>query len=157
MLAVRALPTSLPIPALTNLSGKLPIFTILLPLAASNPDILSSGRLASELGKTYFLANLATFGITGGLLARHGAEGIADWIKVIGGTISGIQEGWARWVDGEPDEDDDDEMVGVEDSDDEDDEDEDVARAGPGPRDPSDFSSPSSSWPSLEPRRAAAA
>jgi ubiquitin-protein ligase E3 C len=75
------------------------------------------------MGKTYFLANLATFGITGGLLARHGAEGIANWIKVIGGTISGIQEGWARWVDGEPDEDDDDEMVGVEDSDAEDDED----------------------------------
>ena len=101
LLAVPALPSVLPIPALTQLSSALPIFTLLLPLASGSPDILNSGQLVTEQGKTYFLANLATFGITGGMLSRYGTNGGMAWIKVLCTVTSGLGEGWGKWVEGE--------------------------------------------------------
>lgn len=52
------------------------------------------------MGKTYFLANLATFGITGGKLSRYGANGAVLWMKVVGTVLKGVGEGWGRWVEG---------------------------------------------------------
>ena len=68
------------------------------------PTILASGRLRSEEGKTYFLANLITFGITGGMLGRYGHKGAANWVKVLGEVLSGVSEGWGKWVDGQVEE-----------------------------------------------------
>jgi len=62
------------------------------------------GGLGCEEGKTYFLANLITFGITGGMLARYGYKGAADWVKVIGEVLNGVPEGWGKWADGQVDE-----------------------------------------------------
>lgn len=104
LLAVPSLPTSIPIPSLTYLSNHLPIFASLLPLGASNRPLLSTGRLSTELGKTHFLANLITFGITGGLLARHGLHGATSWIRVVGCVLGGVGEGWGKWVDGHMEE-----------------------------------------------------
>ncbi|KAK8847462.1 hypothetical protein IAR55_005320 [Kwoniella newhampshirensis] len=110
LLAIPSLPSSLPLPALTHLSSHLNLFTLLLPFAVADPNVLSQGRMSTELGKTYFLANLATFGITGQMLARHGINGAAVWMGVVGTVLSGVNEGWGRWVDGLKGEDDDDEM-----------------------------------------------
>jgi ubiquitin-protein ligase E3 C len=101
LLAVPALPTSLPLASLTHLSANLPLFTTLLPLGAAHPELLIAGRLSTEEGKTYFLANLVTFGITGGMLARHGVNGASSWIKVVGVLLAGTKEGWGRWADGQ--------------------------------------------------------
>jgi ubiquitin-protein ligase E3 C len=128
LLAVPALPSSLPIPSLTHLSSQLPLFNILLPLAAQRPGLLNSGRLSSELGKTYFLANLVTFGLTGGMLARYGFQGAQTWIKVIGMVLQGVQEGWGRWVDGQPEEVEEAMPLATEESDDEG---EDEPKSGP--------------------------
>lgn len=100
LLAVPALPSSLPLPSLTHLSTHLPLFTVLLPLAASRPALLTQGRLSSELGKTYFLANLVIFGITGGMLQRYGSSGAATWVAVIGTILSHVGVGWGRWAEG---------------------------------------------------------
>lgn len=100
LLAVPALPQTLPLPSLTHLSSTLPLFTLLLPAAASDPSILFSGRLGTELGRTYFLGNLATFGITGGMLARHGQAGSVLWIKVVSNILSRADEGWGKWAEG---------------------------------------------------------
>lgn len=98
LLTLPSLPFSLPLPALTALSRSLPLFQVLLPAAAADPGLLDGGGLASELGKTHFLSNLATFGITGGMLARQGAQGMRDWIAVVGTMFSTLGEGWGRWV-----------------------------------------------------------
>ncbi|WWC68012.1 uncharacterized protein I206_101931 [Kwoniella pini CBS 10737] len=100
LLAIPSLPSSLPIPALTHLSVNLNLFTILLPFASRYSNVLNEGRLNTENGKTYFLGNLATFGITGGMLAKFGVEGISHWMNVIGKVLSGVEEGWGKWVDG---------------------------------------------------------
>lgn len=100
LLAVPALPQSLPIPSLTHLSQKLPLFTVLLPSAAADPVILTHGKLATELGRTYFLANITTFGITGGMLARYGVQGANTWVKVVATLLSGVEEGWGKWAEG---------------------------------------------------------
>ncbi|KAK4685808.1 hypothetical protein P7C73_g4335, partial [Tremellales sp. Uapishka_1] len=99
LLAVPSLPSSLPLASLTYLSSNLPLFSVLLPTAAANPQLLSEGRLASELGKTYFLSNLATFGLSGGMLASNGVNGINCWIPVVGTVLSQVGEGWGRWVE----------------------------------------------------------
>ncbi|WVQ98113.1 hypothetical protein IAU59_005235 [Kwoniella sp. CBS 9459] len=108
LLAVPSLPAALPLPALTHLSSHLSLFGLLLPAAASNPSILAMGKMEKELGKTYFLANLATFGITGQMLARAGVQGASTWMSVVGSVLSQMDEGWGRWVDGFVDEVDDD-------------------------------------------------
>ena len=123
LLTIPSLPSSIPIPALTYLSDKLNLFTVLLPYAASHPGVFSSehGRaegkstsasptrgpspLAGEYGKTYFLANLATFGITGQLLARASVQGKKSWMAVLSHVLGGLEEGWGRWVEGIVDED----------------------------------------------------
>jgi ubiquitin-protein ligase E3 C len=61
---------------------------------------LQEGKLRHELNKTYFLANLATFGITGSMLARYGAQGAGVWVKVVGVVLSHVGEGWGRWAEG---------------------------------------------------------
>nr|XP_018265401.1 ubiquitin-protein ligase E3 C [Kwoniella dejecticola CBS 10117]OBR87559.1 ubiquitin-protein ligase E3 C [Kwoniella dejecticola CBS 10117] len=122
LLAIPSLPSTLPIPALTYLSTNLNLFNLLLPYASQNPGVLSEGRLKTEVGKTCFLGNLATFGITGGMLSRFGVEGISSWMNVIGKVLSGVDEGWGKWVDG-LDDDDDEPMPLVMDSDDEENED----------------------------------
>ena len=106
LLAIPALPSALPIPALTLLSTSLPVFQAILPLAGRSPELLSQGRLDSEAGRTYFLANLATFGITGGLLERNGATSAVDWIKVVGTILRSMTDGWGRWVEGIQEEED---------------------------------------------------
>ncbi|WRT64716.1 uncharacterized protein IL334_001650 [Kwoniella shivajii] len=106
LLAIPTLPSSLPIPALMHLSTNLNLFTLLLPYTSQNTHILNQGRLSSEMGKTCFLANLATFGITGEMLARHGVEGAGVWMNVIGKVLSGVEEGWGKWVDGLMEDDD---------------------------------------------------
>ncbi|WVF69744.1 hypothetical protein IAT40_004523 [Kwoniella sp. CBS 6097] len=122
LLAVPSLPASLPLPALTHLSSHLSLFTILLPATMSDPALLSTGKMENELGKTHFLANLATFGITGQKLARAGVEGASTWMSVVGFVLGQMDEGWGRWVDGIIDEIDDDVLVArPADSDDEDD------------------------------------
>ncbi|WWC86828.1 uncharacterized protein L201_001707 [Kwoniella dendrophila CBS 6074] len=120
LLAIPSLPASLPIPALTHLSTNLNLFTLLLPYASQNTDILNEGRLSSEMGKACFLANLATFGITGGMLSRFGVEGASVWMSVIGKVLSGVGEGWGKWVDGLLEEEDEPIPLMI-DSDDEDD------------------------------------
>lgn len=100
LLAVPALPQSLPIPSLTHLSQRLPLFTHLLPAAADTPALLSQGKLATELGRTYFLANITTFAITGGMLARFGVAGARTWVKVVATLLTGVEEGWGRWAEG---------------------------------------------------------
>lgn len=104
LLAVPALPQSLPIPSLTHLSQRLPLFTSILPTAAAEPALLSHGKLSTELGRTYFLANIATFAITGGMLARYGVQGAEVWVRVVATLLSGVEEGWGRWAEGIVDE-----------------------------------------------------
>jgi ubiquitin-protein ligase E3 C len=98
-LAVPALPASIPLPSLTHLSSSLPLFSVLLPAAAANPSLLERGRLKDELGRTYFLANLATFGITGGMLQRAGAPGMRAWMAVLGTLLPTLGEGWGVWAE----------------------------------------------------------
>lgn len=98
LMTLPSLPFSLPLPALTTLSRTLPLFQVLLPAATADPSLLDAGGLATELGKTHFLSNLATFGITGGMLQRQGAQGMRDWIAVVGTMFSTLGEGWGRWV-----------------------------------------------------------
>ena len=76
--------------------------------------------MQGELGKTYFLANLATFGITGGLLARRGVQGALDWIKVVGTILLGVKDGWGTWIEGNMPIDEDAPMLDPVGSDDED-------------------------------------
>jgi ubiquitin-protein ligase E3 C len=56
--------------------------------------------LSDEIGRIYFLANLATFGITGGMLQRNGAKGTDVWIRVVGGMLSTLSKGWGRLAEG---------------------------------------------------------
>lgn len=98
-LAVPALPSSVPLSSLTHMSSSLPLFGVLLPAAAANPALLSEGRLKDELGRTYFLANLGTFGITGGMLTRAGAAGMSSWMTVVGSVLSTLGEGWGVWAE----------------------------------------------------------
>lgn len=121
VLAVPALPQSLPIPALTHLSQRLPLFTDILPAAATDPSLLFQGRLSIELGRTHFLANIATFAITGGMLARFGVKGAETWVTVVATLLSGVEEGWGRWAEGIVDDEDEpmDTLSQDEDSDDE--------------------------------------
>lgn len=98
LMTLPSLPFSLPLPALTTLSRSLPLFQVLLPAAAADPALLDAGGLSTELAKTHFLSNLATFGITGGMLQRQGAQGMRDWIAVVGTMFSTLGEGWGRWV-----------------------------------------------------------
>lgn len=146
LLTIPSLPTSIPIPALTYLSDKLNLFTILLPHLASHPSSLTStsssstspqsysaypattsgthNPLISEHGKTYLLANLVTFGITGQMLARSGAQGKKSWVQVLSDLLESFGEEWGRWVDGVVDEEDVDMLHNAEeDSEDEDAED----------------------------------
>ena len=104
LLAVPSLPSLLPLPALSHLSANLPIFATLLP--ATQPAWLDSGKMTTELGRTHFLANLATFGITGGLLSRQGAQGVAAWTRVVGIVFGSLGEGWGKWIEGVVEEDD---------------------------------------------------
>lgn len=99
LLAVPSLASSIPITAVPYLSTHLALFSALLPAAAANPALLVQNGLASELGRTHFLANLATFGINGGLLARNGRQGMTDWMKVVGTVIGTLGEGWGQWVE----------------------------------------------------------
>ena len=128
LLAFPALPSVLPIESLTRLSASLPLFAALLPLAVQRPELLDSGRLVTESGKTFFLGNLVTFGVTGGMLARYGLKGAQIWINVIGNTLTGVKEGWGRWADGFVEE--DDEPMPLVTSTESDDDDE-VVRPGP--------------------------
>lgn len=98
LMTLPSLPFSLPLPALTTLTRTLPLFQLLLPAAAANPALLDGGGLSTEIGKTHFLSNLATFGITGGMLQRQGAQGMRDWVAVVGTMFSTLGEGWGRWV-----------------------------------------------------------
>lgn len=102
LLTVPSLPFVLPVTALALLfkPAHLPLFQVLLPAAAADPALLDGGRLRTELGKTHFLANLATFGITGNLLQAHGAQGTRDWIAVVGTVLGGLGDGWGRWAEG---------------------------------------------------------
>ena len=100
LLTFPSLPSVLPLPALTHLTTHLPLFSLILPTAASQPDILSGGALSQELAKTSFLANLATFGIAGGMLQRYGISGASTWITVVGTVIGLVEDGWGRWVEG---------------------------------------------------------
>ena len=111
LLTFPSLPSVLPLPALTHLSTHLPLFTLLLPTAASQPDILSEGALSKELAKTSFLANLATFGIAGGMLQRYGISGASTWITVVGTVIGLVEDGWGRWVEGMMDLEEEDEPI----------------------------------------------
>jgi ubiquitin-protein ligase E3 C len=101
---------------LTHLSQKLPLFTTLLPAAAANPTLLTQEKLSTELGRTYFLANITTFGITGGMLARYGAQGANTWVQVIATLLGGVKEGWGKWAEGvvEPDSESEDEKMDVD-------------------------------------------
>jgi ubiquitin-protein ligase E3 C len=95
---------------------------VLLPAAAADPAVLSQGKLATELGRTYFLANITTFGITGGMLARYGVEGANTWVKVVATLLAGVEEGWGKWAEGIVEEEDEetlDESMDVDDSEDE--------------------------------------
>ena len=85
-----------------------------------HPHLLEQGKLDSELGKTYFLANLATFGITGGMLQRSGAGGAAVWIAVLGHVFRQVDEGWGRWAEGFVDTDEEEDIPIEKDSDEED-------------------------------------
>lgn len=98
-LAVPALASSIPLPSLTHLSSSLPLFAVVLPAAAARPELLAQGRLKDELGRTYFLANLGTFGITGGMLARSGAAGMRAWMIVVANVLSTLGEGWGVWAE----------------------------------------------------------
>lgn len=106
LLALPALPSCLPLPSVTHLSRALPLFDALLPLAAQQPEIIASGRMTSETGKTFFLANLVTLGITGGMLERFGPQGLRTWTTVVGQVLAGVGEGWGRWAEGELDDED---------------------------------------------------
>jgi ubiquitin-protein ligase E3 C len=94
----------------------LPLFTTLLPAAAADPTLLSQGRLSTELGRTYFLANITTFGITGGMLARYGVQGANTWVQVVATLLSGVQEGWGKWAEGvvEPESESEDEKMDID-------------------------------------------
>jgi ubiquitin-protein ligase E3 C len=97
------------------------LFTILIPAAADKEILLTQDNLSKESGKTYFLANIATFGITGGMLARYGTKESIAWIKVVSTLLKGVEDGWGKWAEGIPEEDEDEPMVSAEvDSDDED-------------------------------------
>jgi ubiquitin-protein ligase E3 C len=100
LLATPGLPTIIPLASLTHLSTHLPIFTLLLPYAAHHPHILDVGDLNTEQGKTYCLANLATFGITGGMLARYGRPAAIAWIHVLKQLLGGVGPGWGLWAEG---------------------------------------------------------
>ncbi|RSH92214.1 hypothetical protein EHS25_008629 [Saitozyma podzolica] len=121
LLAVPSLPSILPLPSLTHLSTHLPLFNLLLPFAASHTEVLSSGRLRDEVGRSHLLANLATFGITGNMLARYGATGASTWVRVIGAVLRQVDQGWGRWAEGFVDEDQEDVRMVDDRSDDEDD------------------------------------
>jgi ubiquitin-protein ligase E3 C len=56
------------------------------------------------MGRSNLLANLATFGITGNMLARYGATGASTWVKVIGAVLRHVDQGWGRWAEGLVDE-----------------------------------------------------
>lgn len=72
----------------------------MIPFASQNRKILTEGRLSDELGKTYFLANLVIFGISGQLLSRSGIHGAAAWMSVVGAVLSQMQDGWGKWIEG---------------------------------------------------------
>jgi ubiquitin-protein ligase E3 C len=110
-----------------------------LPYAAANPTILDHDQLRGVDGKTYCLANLATFGITGQMLARAGVAGSVAWTTVIAHLLAGVDEGWGRWIEGIVDEDDEPMEPPVMDSDDEEDE---VRPAGPSTRRPKQLRAP---------------
>jgi ubiquitin-protein ligase E3 C len=145
LLAIPMLPSTIPIPALTYLSNTLALFPMLLPYAAAHPDIITgipctqsalrlphNNPLASEHGKTYLLANLVTFGITGQMLVHASVQGKKAWMSVLTQILSGLDEGWGRWVEGVVDEDEDVRMTGDgADSDDSDLEDTPPVRLGP--------------------------
>ncbi|WVQ75926.1 hypothetical protein IAR50_005561 [Cryptococcus sp. DSM 104548] len=124
--AIPNLPGSLPLPALTFISVNLHIFDILVPFASQNPHVLSEKGLSDESGKTFFLANLATFGISGQLLSKSAIAGACAWMSVVGVVLSGVKEGWGKWVEG-IEEDEDVAMAAVAEDSDEDDEDKAVA------------------------------
>lgn len=46
------------------------------------------------------MANLATFGITGGMLARHGAPAAMVWVRVMRELLGGVAPGWGLWAEG---------------------------------------------------------
>ncbi|KAL7420037.1 ubiquitin-protein ligase (E3) [Cryptotrichosporon argae] len=121
LLTVPSLLSVIPIQSVTHLSQTLPLFSLLLPTAAADPAVFSHARLGTEQGKTYFLANLAVFGITGGLLARYGAAGAASWMAVVGTVFGALDEGWGRWAEGTVDDNDDDGDVVMGDTSDDDD------------------------------------
>lgn len=119
LFAIPNLPSSLPLQALTYLSANFHIFDIVIPFASQNPQILTEGRLSDELGKTYFLANLVTFGISGQLLSRSGIHGAAAWMSVVGAVLSQMHDGWGKWIEGSTQDEDVIMEPIVEDSDDE--------------------------------------
>lgn len=131
LLAFPALPSSIPLASLTHLSQTLPIFTLLLPYAASHPSILDQADLGTERGKTYLIANLVTFGITGGLLARHGSGAAAAWVKVMRHLLGGVGAGWGLWAEGVYEVKEEDNTMSSVRKDDSDDEDVDMEPAGP--------------------------
>ena len=145
LLTIPSLPSSIPIPALTYLSDKLSLFPTLLPYAAAHPGVFctpgsnsttgSSSPLAEEHSKTYFLANLVTFGITGQMLAHASAQGQKAWSAVLVHVLSGLEEGWGRWVEGVVDEDEVDVVMAGDGADSDESEDENVpsARTAAGP------------------------
>lgn len=163
LLTIPSLPSSIPIPALTYLSDKLSLFPTLLPYAAAHPRIVctpgsnsttgSSNPLAEEHSKTYFLANLVTFGITGQMLAHASAQGQKAWMAVLVHVLSGLEEGWGRWVEGVVDEDEVDVVMAGDgaDSDESDDEDAPSARTAAGPS--NSHAGPSTSKSKSRPRQ----
>lgn len=94
--------------------------------------MLRSGDLTTELSRTYLIANLATFGITGGMLARHGIAAATVWVKVIGEVLRGVGPGWGLWAEGVYEAKEEDVQMNARRTDDSDDE-EDVEMTAPGP------------------------
>ncbi|EIW71232.1 hypothetical protein M231_06447 [Tremella mesenterica] len=101
LLTIPALPAALPLSALTYLSQKLPLFQAIIPTTVTRQSWLSSGRLATEIGKTHFLANLALFGISGTLLNRLGPRQFMAWMIISGEVLGSLGEGWGPWVEGQ--------------------------------------------------------
>jgi len=90
----------MPLTSLTSFCAHLPFFTKVLPYAASHPETLEQGTLATERGKTELLANLVTLAVRGGMLARQKTDGIAVWLQVVTRILGGLDDQWGLWLEG---------------------------------------------------------
>lgn len=99
LLAVPNLMALLPLPSLMVLLRGIHFWDKLVPLAISRPKVLSTGDLATEMGKTHLLANISFMVVRSGMLQGRDARSCSHWTTLIKRVMDGLEEGWGIWVE----------------------------------------------------------